>query len=143
MGHMARLEDIDVESIRSELQTYDQRRPVMRLLTAIIYKQGPSVPTLAEWLNVRPATIYAWFDKLESEPIGEAVLDRQRPGRPPKLTEEERSEFLKALDQSPDDVGLEEDEWKPSLVQEFLEMEFDVSYTERHVRRMMDRVAND
>lgn len=134
---MARLEEISVEELGDALVEIDGYREVQRLIAAIIYKRGPSVPMLAEWFDKREATIYEWFNRLESEPIHEAIQDDQRPGRPSKLTESERANFDAALQQSPDNVGYDAPAWTPKLARQYLIEEFDAEYTLRHVRRMM------
>lgn len=76
---MTRLEVISVKDLEEELVETDGYREVQRLITAIIYKRGPSVPMIAEWLDKREATIYEWFNRLEAEPIREGF--RMNSGR--------------------------------------------------------------
>lgn len=134
---MARLEEIPVEELEEALVETDGYREVQRLITAIIYKRGPSVPMLAEWLDKREATIYEWFNRLEDQPIREAIQDEQRPGRPSKLTDEEQDQFETALQESPKGVGYDAPAWTPKLARQYLLDEFDAEYTLRHVRRKM------
>jgi len=135
---MARLDRISVETLEEALDDQEQSREVLRLVAAIIYKCGPSVPMIADWLDVRPATIYRWFDRLEAEPLPRAIRDRQRPGRPSKLTDEERSRLTEALQNSPSAVGYDHPEWTPALVRRFVQDCFDVSYTRRHAQRLLN-----
>ena len=134
---MARLEGISVEDLEQILIEIDGYREVQRLIAAIIYKRGPSVPMLAEWLDKREATIYEWFNRLEDHPIRDAIQDEQRPGRPSKLTDEEQDRFEAALQQSPDRVGYNAPAWTPKLARQYLLDEFDAEYTLRHIRRKM------
>lgn len=135
---MARLENVSVAELEGALDEATRKRETKRILVAIIYKRGPSVPMIAEWLDIREATIYRWFDRLESEPISQAVKDRQRPGRPPKLSDEHRERFRAAVQNPPADVGYDESEWTAELAQQFLEDEFEVEYSQRHVQRLLD-----
>ena len=112
---MARLEEIPVEELENTMVETDGYREVQRLIAAIIYKRGPSVPMLAEWLDKREATIYEWFNRLEDQPIREAIQDEQRPGRPSKLTDEEHNQFEAALMNSPEDIGYDAPAWTPKL----------------------------
>ena len=137
---MARLEGIPVEELEAELAEATGKRETRRLLVAIIYKRGPSVPMIAEWLDIREATIYSWFDRLEAEPISEAVSDRDRPGRPSKLTESQRERFREAMQRPPAEVGYDEPEWSPTLAQQYLDDEFGIDYSRRHVQRLLDDV---
>jgi len=70
---MTRLDNIAVEKLKEALDQATGKRETKRLLVAIIYKQGPSAPMFAEWLHTRKQTIYRWFDRLEEEPIRQAV----------------------------------------------------------------------
>ena len=134
---MTRLEEISVEELEDTMIEIDRYREVQRLIAAIIYKRGPSVPMLAEWLDKREATIYEWFNRLEDQPIREAIQDEQRPGRPSKLTDEEHEQFVAALKEPPERVGYDAPAWTPKLARQFLLDEFDVEYTLRHIRRKM------
>ena len=134
---MVRLETVDVEALEIALEQARGKREAKRLIVAIIYKRGPSVPMIAEWLNIREATIYRWFDRLEEEPVEEAVRDRDRPGRPPKLDAEKREMFQHAVAHPPEASGYDEPSWSTQLAKRFLEDECGVDYTPRHVRRLM------
>lgn len=139
---MARLEDVPLEALRAELDTLEDRRPAVRLLAAILYKQGPSVPTIADWLDVRPATVYAWFDRIEeAQTLDEAVHDDPRPGRPPRLSADERADLFAILADRPSAVGVDADEWTPAAARTLIEDRFGVRYSRRHVRRLLDEAA--
>ncbi|MFB6185472.1 MAG: transposase [Halobacteriaceae archaeon] len=135
---MAKLENITVDELREALDEVEDKKPTQRVMLAIIYKQGPSVPTIANWFDMRKETIYSWFSAMESEPLMDAIVDDPRPGRPPKLTEKQSEAFRTALHQSPEMVGYDETEWTPQLAQEYLQDEFAVEYSRRHVRRILE-----
>lgn len=140
---MGRLEDIPLEALRAKLNTFDDRRPMLRLLAAILYKQGPSVPTIAAWFDVRPATVYAWFDRIEgAETLEDALHDAPRPGRPARLSANERAELAELLRGGPKAAGYDATAWTPGTVSELLQERFGVSYSLRHVRRLMDEAAS-
>lgn len=135
---MAKLEDISTDELRQKLDEIDDPKATKRLMLAILYKQGPSVPMIAEWYDMRAETIYSWFTQIEEEPLEEAIFDEPPPGRPPKLSEEQREQFKKALHQPPEESGYDSRAWTRRLAEKYLEEEFDVVYHERHVRRLMN-----
>lgn len=137
VGVMARLEHVPVEELEAALDEATGKRETQRLMVAIIYKRGPSVPMIAEWLDTREQTIYRWFDRLEAEPVRQAVQDRQRSGRPPKLENVERAAFRDAVRKPPTEAGYDRPAWTTALAREFLEAEFDVEYSRRHVQRLL------
>jgi len=134
---MARLENVSVEELEEALAEATGKREIKRLLVAIIYKRGPSAPMIAEWLDTREQTIYRWFDRLEEEPISQAIQDRQRSGRPSKLDDADRAEFQQAVQNPPSQAGYDEPAWTTGLAQQFLEDEFDAEYSRRHVQRLL------
>ncbi len=134
---MPRLEEVAVSDLEETLVELDGYREVQRLLAALIYKRGPSVPMIADWFDKREATIYGWFDRLESAPIDEAIRDASRPGRPPKLDGEQHAAFEAALQDAPTDHGQDAAEWTPAVAQAFLQDQFGIEYTRRHVRRLL------
>lgn len=134
---MARLENVSVEELEAALDEATGKRETKRLLVAIIYKRGPSAPMIAEWLDTREQTIYRWFDRLEEEPIRQAVQDRHRSGRPPKLDDDDRAAFQDAVHKPPTEAGYDQPAWTTALAQRFLEEEFGVDYSRRHVQRLL------
>lgn len=140
---MPRLEDVSIGSLRTELESFDEHRPMLRLLAAVLYKGGPPVPDIADWLDVREATVYAWFDRIEeAEDLSDAVRDRPRPGRPPKLPPAERETVLHQLAGPPCAVGLEATEWDVELARQYLADEHAVEYSPRHVRRLLTEAGS-
>ncbi|WP_415383315.1 IS630 family transposase [Halosimplex sp. TS25] len=134
---MARLENVSVEELEAALDDATGKRETKRLLVAIIYKRGPSAPMIAEWLDTREQTIYRWFDRLEEEPINQAVQDRQRSGRPSKLDDADREKFQETVSNPPSEAGYDEPAWTTKLAQRFLENEFGAEYSRRHVQRLL------
>lgn len=55
---MAKLEDISLAELHGPLDEVSEKKPTQRLLLAILYKQGPSVPMVADWYDMREGTIY-------------------------------------------------------------------------------------
>lgn len=56
-------------------------KPTQRLMVGILYKVGFSVPTIADWFDMRENTLYDWFHRLDAEPIDQAIYDDAPPGR--------------------------------------------------------------
>jgi hypothetical protein len=52
--------------------------------------------------------ICRWSDRLEDEPLKQAVQDRHRPGRPPKLADADRKEFRATVRNPPSEAGYDE-----------------------------------
>jgi len=134
---MARLENVTVDDLRGALEEVEGKKPALRLVAAIAYKNGVSQTELAEWFDVQRRTIYGWFTRLEAEPLEQAVRDADRSGRPRKLSEEQQDRLREALQHSPTQVGYDARSWRPALVQRYLAERFDVEYSRPSCRRLM------
>jgi transposase len=138
---MAKLENVSIEELEAALDEVETKQETQRLMVAILYKRGPSVPMIAEWFDMRDDTIYSWFARLEERPIQDAITDDHRSGRPPKLNESAFETFESAVNEPPAESGYEQPAWSTALAQRFLREEFDVEYSYRHVRRLLKQAG--
>ena len=134
---MQKLENVTLDELQDALGEVEEKKPTQRLMLAILYKQGPSVPMIAEWFDLRERLIYRWFNEMEEEPLMDAIYDDSRPGRPTKLTGEQREQFEEAFQNPPEDVGIDAPAWTPKIARHYLKEEFGVEYTLRHIRRLL------
>ena len=109
-------------------------------MVAIAYKQGVSQTDLAEWYGISRKTIYNWLRRFEEETTRDAVRDKARPGRPPKLDREEQRELSQLLCKSPANAGYDAAEWSIPLVQRLLNEEFDVTYSRASTYRLLAKI---
>lgn len=138
---MAKIENVSIEDLEAALDEADGKRETERLMVAILYKRGPSVPMIAEWLNMREGTIYEWLNRFEERSIGDAITDDHRSGRPPKLDKLDRETFGSAVNRPPSKSGYDQPAWSTKLAQRFLREEFDVEYSIRHITRILNEVG--
>lgn len=99
------MERISTEHLRTAFNDADEATAATRLMVALIYTDGVPVTTLAERYGSPQYTIYDWLDRPGSRPIADALQDEPRPGRPPKLSSEQRAEVETWMDNSPRDVN--------------------------------------
>lgn len=138
-----KISDISLEELQRNLvETDDDGKAVKRLVAAIAYKHGQSPADIEERFGLSRNNVYAWLDRFEERGLDEALYDEPKPGRPPKLSDEEFDEFVAVVNESPEDAGYGNVEaWTPKLVQHWLKSRFDVEYTRRHIRRLMDETG--
>jgi transposase len=134
---MTRLEDIDTGALREALAGATDPKAVKRLMIALAYNDGVPVETLSERYGIARSTVYFWLDRFEGGSIAGAIYDDHRSGRPPSLDEREREHLNRVLQRRPEDVGFEQTFWTPELVQEYVQREYDVSYSLGHIRRFL------
>lgn len=137
------LEDRSEGELRDALVGLPERKPTLRLVAALNYKRGIAVLDIAAMYGVSERTIYNWLDRLESDPLTEAIYDEQRPGRPSRLSEAERSTLEAALSEPPQTSGYDAPEWTPRLVAHHVERAFGEAFSMRHIRRLLNELDRE
>ena len=134
-----KIPDLTVEELQSKLaETDDDAKAVKRLMVAISYKQGQSPADIEETFGISRKNVYVWLDRFEERGLDDALQDEPKPGRPSKLTEAQFDELQTILEESPEEAGYDVQAWTPELVQHWLAERYDVEYTKRHIRRLMN-----
>jgi len=139
---MARLGHLTVEQLHDALEQVDGRRPVQRILAAVAYKDGVTQATIAERHGVSRKTVYSWLQRfaagsLDGSTVAEAATDADRPGRPRRLSGDQRDRLERRLQEPPTEAGLDGPTWTPALLQEHLREAFDVEYSRPSCRRLL------
>jgi transposase len=134
---MGKLDHVATADLREALDRAGTAKAAKRLMVALSYKAGESVDVMSERFGIPRSTLYYWLDRFESESIEEAVTDEERPGRPTKLDAGDWDRLREHLEADPSAHGLPDGEWTAATVREHIEREFDVSYSEGHVRRLL------
>ena len=132
---MRNLQQLSADRLREELSAVDDAKAAKRLMVALAYKDGVHVETISARYGIPQSTIYYWLDRLDSQPIAEALEDEPRPGRPPKLTDEQRETVESWLDDAPEAYGYEAETWRAEDLRDHIEDAFDVEYSTAHVSR--------
>ena len=137
---MAHLEDISADQLREYLSKAEDKRPTLRIVAGINYKEGVSATTIADWYDVSESTVHNWLNRLErlnEEPVEDVIHDAPRSGRPRKLSSDEWDKLQQLLDKPPQEVGIDVPHWTPRIVQQLIAERFDTEYTKRHVQDLL------
>lgn len=134
-----KIPDTSLEELQEKLgEIDDDGKAVKRLFTAIAYKQGNSPAEIEATYGISSKKVYQWLDRIEERGLDDALYDKPKPGRPPKLTEAEFDQLRSVLQESPRNQGYDAEDWNPRIVHHWLNATFDVDYSLRHIRRLMD-----
>lgn len=132
---MSKLEGIDSDRLRTALRDAETPKAAKRLMVALAYKDGVNVKVLAARYGIPQSTIYYWLDRFDTQPLAEALEDDARPGRPPKLSADQRATVESWLESPPEDADGEPEAWTAERLQQRIHEEFDVEYSVPHVSR--------
>lgn len=135
--HGDKLPELTTEEVTERLCQEIDGKAVKRLVAAREYLDGQSPAEISRKYGWPEQTIYSWFDRLESQDLDDALHDDSPPGRPATLSEAEFDQFRTAVNNPPDVVGFDEQDWSPSLARQFIRDEFGYTFSRRHVRRLL------
>jgi len=143
---MANLENISADYLRQILAEVDDGDATKRLMAAIAFKEIDELTQegAAEMYGFSSSWSSKWFqrlERLEEEPFEQVVYDEKRDGRDPELTEQQHEQFVEALNNPPEESGIDAPAWSVPLARQYLKDEFQVEYCERHVRRLMSEAG--
>lgn len=140
------LEDISADRLREVLAEVDDSSATERVMAALTYKgiDGMTQEDVANLYGYSEGWVSKWFnrlERLEDEPTEEVVHDDRRPGRPPKLTDHQHEQFVETVHTHPNEAGVEASDWTVPVARRYLREEFDVTFSERHVRRLLSEIG--
>jgi transposase len=136
---MGRLDDISLSELQNLRAKTDGEIPRERVLAAIGRKQGDTIDRLAERHGVVEKTIRNWLDRFVEYPLEQAPYDEERPGRPSKLSEQQRKQLFDDFDKPPTELGYDRQAWTSTLAAYHIEITYGVEYTTRNIRYLLEK----
>lgn len=131
------LTHLSVEDLRETLADIEGKKPALRLVVAINYKQGVPQTTIADWYGLSRKTVYNWLTQFESESLDHALYDEPSPGRPRKLTDKEFDQLTTDLRRPPIELGYDAASWTANLLGHHIKETFGVEYSNSSLQRIM------
>lgn len=138
---MGRLDHLSLEDLHDLLETTRGETPRERVLVAIARKQGDTIDRLAERHDIAEKTVRNWLDRFADRPLSAAPYDEERPGRPSKLTADERTELMADFQRPPAAFGYDSQSWTASMAARHVETSYGVEYTARHCRALLNEAG--
>ena len=115
-------------------------RAKLRLLAAMLRKNGMTMGQIAENLHTPVGTIHAWLRRFLDGGLNK-LRDEHRTGRPSKLNIEELKELRHDLLRGPKANGFNAPFWTTKIVQEHVKRKYGKEYRVRGMRNMLHRVG--
>jgi len=110
----------------------NRRKKAMELLL----REKISLHEVARRVGCHASSVMRWRDRREAQ--GEEGLKvRSSPGRPLRLSNEQRNQLLELLLRGPGTFGWRTEVWTTRRIAELIEKQFHVSYHPDHVGRIM------
>lgn len=112
-------------------------RESRRYHAVLLVKIGKKVSEVAELLFTTEDTIRSWIKKWDSE---KSIRDKQRPGKPCKLTKEEEEELCRLVDENnPENHGYNVSGWDCVELQTYVKDKFNKNVSAETIRKILKR----
>jgi transposase len=132
---MKKLQDVDTSELKAALEHAESGKAAKRLIVALAYKDGVDVMEIEQRYGIPQSTIYYWLQRFEERSLPDALEDEARPGRPPKLTPDQRAVVESWVEESTNSGECSERDWTASKLQDRILDEFGVEYSIPHLYR--------
>ena len=111
-------------------------RVATRLHAVALNMEGKNAPDIAELLKVHRTKVCQWFHRWEEDGI-KGMLEGHRPGRPERLSKEQRQTLTDILDSGPVAYGFNSGVWTCPMVCRIIEDEFSIDYHSAHISKIL------
>lgn len=135
------MKSIEIERLNKAMKQTSDKRLYERVLAIRLRLEGLTFEEIGELLNRARQTISIYWQTYQTQGLLGLNMDHS-PGKPAKLTEEQRSQLAQMLEQQqPVDVGFEARyTWTLPLVAEWIQREFDITMSVRGISTMLKRM---
>lgn len=132
--------DIMAVAIRQEIGRSEESRYDHRLHGVLLVANGMSARQAALWLNESERTVQRWVNQFEGAGFA-GLQDRERPGRPSRLSDAQWRRLQRDLRRSPRDFGFAQTLWDGKLLAEHLRQHYQVELGVRQCQRLFKQMG--
>jgi transposase len=120
---------------RSEDARYDHRLHVVLLVA-----KGMSCPSVADYLGDSERTVRFWIRRYQEDGL-QGLVENERSGRPPRITQKQLNRIASALRKKPEDVGLNGGIWDGKSLSAFIWEDFGITLGTRQCQRLFRQLG--
>jgi transposase len=127
--------------LQRELRSADEAAMCRRILAVLEVDAGKPISGVAELLGVSRQSIYNWIESYVVRHDPEDLADQERPGRPPRWTEEVQAVLEECLKSPPDSWGYQAVGWTVPLLRNWLTEQTGLTFSESAIRQRLHRLG--
>jgi transposase len=124
-----------VLGLQDEIRRSEESRYDHRLHGVLLVAQGMTCPEVSRLLGDAPRSVEYWVRHFEERGLA-GLIEGQRSGRPPRLSDAQLQEVDRVLRQSPRDLGLTGTLWDGKTLSAWIEQHFQVRLRVRQCQRL-------
>jgi transposase len=113
----------------------------IRIAVLLLMLAGWKSSHAAELFGLTRWTVVKWIQRANRDGA-EAVIDRQRVGRPPRINTEMMKKLGAVLANSPREVGIPRNRWDGNVLAAYLKRTYRIDIHIRHAQRIMKKLRH-
>jgi len=131
---------VSVLSLQQEIQRSEESRYDHRLHGVLLVAQGMTCPDVARLLGDAPRSVEYWVNRFQQQGLG-GLTERERSGRPPRLSEKQRKEVDGVLRQKPSDAGMRVNLWDGKTLSAWIDKTYGIQLRVRQCQRLFRQLG--
>lgn len=132
-----KIENYSSEELKALLRKDEKFQQGVRLYACYQVSKGKKPKDLEDLYETSFKSICNWVNKLNAGGV-EALIDKEKPGRTPKLNDVQRSEVKSlVLSQSPEEFGYNSSTWTGLLLINWIKNEYNIEYKKAQIYNIL------
>ena len=131
---------VSVLSLQQEIQRSEESRYDHRLHGVLLVAQGMTCPDVARLLGDAPRSVEYWVNRFQQQGLG-GLTERERSGRPPRLSQKQRKEVDRVLRQKPSDAGMRVNWWDGKTLSAWIDKTYGIQLRVRQCQRLFRQLG--
>lgn len=139
MGRKAlKIENYSSDELKALLRKDEKFQQGVRLYACYQVSLGKKPKELEVFYETSFKSICNWVNKLNEGGV-EALIDKDKSGRPPKLSDEQKQKIkYLVLEESPEKHGYNSSTWTGLLIIDWIEKNYNVIYKKAHIYNILE-----
>ena len=144
---MQRLVIKDKEGIKMKIQEYfagnEEARFIHRLHGVLLFseKENESCDSIGALFGNSPRTVSNWIKRVNDTGDIESLRSKKQPGRPPRLSEQQRQELKLVIQESPEKHGITTNIWDGKSLSAYIENHYGIIMKTRTCQRLFHQLG--
>lgn len=126
--------------LQDEIRCSEEARYDHRLHAVLLVAKGMSCPDAADYLGDSERTVRSWIRNYNERGL-QGLVENDKPGRPPRLSEKQIAQVGAVLRGKPEDVGLSVGMWDGKSLSEYIRRKFGAHVGVRQCQRLFGQLG--
>ncbi len=131
--------DISKVDLKKMYNSEKNTKAKLRLLTAIQRKEGKTLEYISSSLQKPKTTIHDWLKRMENGDL-KNIFDIKQKGKISRLTQKQKDELEKILDENPEKQNIPFTIWTTTLVQYIIYKKYGISYNQSAIWKIVKKM---